>query len=69
MERRFVIAVVALILSLSALAAASLYAAVAPPATAPTSLVEQEVLRHGAVSADALAPAGMSGEFADRMFA
>ena len=66
MERRFVIALVALVLSLAALAAAGLYVAAAPPAPA-TSDVAQQVLSDVALAP--LLPADMSGEFAHRMLA
>ncbi len=66
MERRFVIALVALVLSLAALAAAGLYVAAAPPAPA-TADVAQQVLSDVALAP--LLPAGMSGEFAHRMLA
>jgi hypothetical protein len=66
MERRFRIALVALALSLAALAVACLYAATAPPAPA-TFDVSQQVLSE--VARVPLAPAGMSGEFAGRRLA
>jgi hypothetical protein len=68
MERRFVIALVALVLSLAALGAGGLYVAAAPPDVAPaTAEVSQRVLTE--VAHGPLAPAGMSGEFASRRLA
>ena len=66
MERRFVIALAALVLSLAALVAAGLYVAAAPAAP-PTVDVSQQVLSD--VALGPLAPAGMSGEFASRLLA
>ena len=66
MERRFVIALVALVLSLAALAAAGLYVAAAPPAPATVDVSEQVLAE---VALGPLAPAGMSGEFASRLLA
>jgi hypothetical protein len=66
MERRFVIAVVALVLSLAALAAAGLYVASAPPAPATADVSQQA---SSDVALGPLLPAGMSGEFAHRLLA
>jgi hypothetical protein len=66
MDRRFVIALVALVLSLAALVAAGLYVAAAPPAPA-TAEASQRVLTE--VAHGPLAPAGMSGDFASRLLA
>ena len=66
MERRFVIALVALVLSLAALAAAGLYVAAAPPAPATADVSQQA---RSDVALGPLVPAGMSGEFASRLLA
>ncbi len=82
MERRFVIALVALVLSLAAFVAAGLYIATAPaagdvaraPQTAPSPMAERPQALSAfsadeAVALGPLAPAGMSGEFAKRLLA
>jgi hypothetical protein len=82
MERRFVIVLVALVLSLAALVAAGLYIGMAPaavgiepqPQPAPCPVAERPqapsaLSADGAVALGPLAPEGMSGEFAKRLFA